>query len=250
MFSKPLLLYVSTTTWFAMGRPRTAGHLAGEHESLSQADWTAVATSLREKFKHRKVKLILSARQCRFAVLPWVSSCFTARAIRRYVESSFEAEHGVTTATHHIEIDWPRYARPIVATAYPRLLVEALTAALGSAGLELVSAGASVGPVTSSYRSVPDMAHGLLAYAEDDGLTAVSMEQGEIAAVEVLHGGACALNELEVWVSRKRFGFPRDEQMRWLGTAAKPDVFPGVTLPLADAELPMSAGHGVVSACL
>lgn len=251
MFSKPLHLYVSNTTWLAMGRTGAAGHLGGEYGDPSQADWAAVASALREKFGHREeIKLILSARQCRFAVLPWVSSCFTGRAIRSYVASALETDYGITTGTHHIEIEWPRYARPIFATAYPRTLVEALAAALASAGLDLASATASVGPIVSRHCGTPDMQQGLIAYAEDDGLTAVSIEQGEITAVEVLHGDACALDELEVWASRKRFGFSRDEQMRWLGTASKPEAFPGVLLPLNGSALPTTAGHGVVSACL
>lgn len=251
MFKKPLYLYVSTASWFAMSGSATDGCMSGESASPVSETWKAVGAALLTHFHapHR-VSVVVSARQCRFLVLPWLSSCYTGGAIRRYVVEAFAERHGVSAESHHVEITWPRYGESIGAVAYPRGLVDDLRSGLGHGGHDVTSVVVSVYPVLRKYGGGIGAEHALLAYAEDDGVTAVSTENGGIAQVETLWEEGGGLDQLEVWSSRKRFGFARDGQMRWLTSTEMPGVFPGTTLPLIGLSKPVCPGHGVLSACL
>lgn len=251
MFKKPLYLYVSTSSWFAMSGSGVDGVIHGDSANRASEAWEAVGAALLTQFRSpRQVSVIVSARQCRFLVLPWLSSCFTGGAIRKYVAEAFAERYGVSAVSHHIEITWPRYGEAIGAVAYPRQLVDALRSGLDLTGHEVTSVVASVYPVLHKYRGGVGTDHALLAYAEDDGVTAVTIEDGGIAQVETLCGEGGGLDQLEVWSSRKRFGFASDGQMHWLASTEKPEVFPGAVLPLVGLDKPVCPGHGVLSACL
>ncbi len=92
----------------------------------------------------------------------------------------------------------------------------------------------------------------LLAYAEDDGVTALTLEEGELIQVESLpaRGQGHGLDGLEVWSSRKRFGLSDDQHLRWLASSEMPVSFPGKLLATKGAEKPVSMAHALVAACL
>lgn len=251
MARKSIHLYVSDTTWLALAKASALAPAAGIHAEVASADWIALGKSLRAHFAAPcKVQLVLSARQCRFLVLPWVSSCYTGGAIKAYVAEAFADANGVSADSHHVEIHWPRYGQPILAVAYPRALVDGVRAGLTAAGHELASACSSVGPVLRKYgRSLgPDPT--LLAYAEDDGITAITIEGGQVAQVETLSGRGAGLDDVAIWSSRKRFGFAEDSQLRWLTTGPKPETFAGTSLAPVDIDKPATPGHALVAACL
>lgn len=246
MSKKTLSVYVSQATWVAPARTGTTAPLAGAHADLASMDWPALGQALRESSGPVRVQLVLSARLCRFQVLPWVSSIHSGKAIRSYVADAF-AEAAVTAQSHHLQIDWPAYGEPILAIAYPRMPVEAARAALQSHGHAVASVDSSVGLILHKYARQLDADPVLLAYAEDDGITGITIEAGRVAQVESLSGLQGGLDDVRVWCSRKQFAFADDKQLRWLPTAAKPEAFVGVALAGVEVD-PFSAGHAVVAA--
>lgn len=247
MSKKTLALYVSANGTIASTRASLLAPMTAMHADVSSVDWNALGETLRERFGKTRVQLLLSARQCRFQVLPWLSSCYTGAAIRRYVADAFASEAGATTESHQIEIDWPHYGEPILAAAYPRAIVNGLRDGLASSGHVLVGANSSIGPVLRRYGYALDARQALLAYAEDDGITGVTVEDGKVVQIETLSGVGVGLDDVGVWSSRKQFAFADDAQLRWLATAEKPEVFAGTMLPLVGPS-PTSAGHAVVMA--
>jgi len=242
---KKIPLYVSATSWVAPARGGTPAPLSGMPPAPDDADWGALGKALREQFGAVQVQLLLSARQCRFLVLPWISSCYSGASIRAYVADAFAEAMAVTRQTHHVEIDWPAYGEPILAAAYPRALIESLRATLRSAGHVLESVDSSIGPILRRYGRALGAGPVLLAYAEDDGITGITIEDGRVVQVETLSGDGGGLDDLGVWSSRKQFSFADDRQLRWLATTAKPDAFAGVPLAIVGAA-PVSAGHAMV----
>lgn len=247
MSKKTLALYVSATSVIAAASASSLAPVMATHADVSGVDWSARGEALREQFGTGRVQLLLSARQCRFQVLPWLSSCCTGTAIRHYVTDAFAAVTGVTLESHWIEIDWPRYGEPILAAAYPRSVVDGLRDGLASTGHVLSGVDSSMGPILRRYGKALDAGQALLAYAEDDGITGITVESGKVVQIETLSGDGMGLDDVGVWSSRKRFAFADDAQLRWLATTAKPEVFAGTLLPLVGLP-PISAGHAVVMA--
>lgn len=247
MGKKTLALYVSASSTIAAARASVLAPLAATHADVSSVDWKAWGESLRAHFGVATVQLLLSARQCRYQVLPWLSSCYTGAAIRRYVDDAFMAAAGATAESHRIEIDWPRYGEPILAAAYPRVIVDALRDGLVASGHVLAAVDSSIGPILRRYGRALDASQALLAYAEDDGITGITVEDGKVVQIETLSGDGMGLDDVGVWSSRKQFAFADDAQLRWLATAAKPAVYAGTLLPLI-GPAPESAGHAVVMA--
>jgi hypothetical protein len=243
MATRTLPLYLSSTGWLAPAPAGTFTPLAGSREAGD--DWPALARALRDRHAARRVQLLLSTRLCRFQVLPWLSSCFTAGAIRARVAEAFAAAR-VAPAAHHVEIDWPAHGEPILAIAYPRAPVEALHAALRSAGIALTGVESSVGPVLRRHGRGLGAGPVLLAYAEDDGIAGLTLEGGRVVQVESLPGSGIGLDDVGVWSSRKQVAFADDNQLRWLATVPCPERFAGV--PLAAGGNPVSAGHAVLEA--
>jgi hypothetical protein len=242
-------LYASGSTWLAAGRSALAP-VNGTHRDAAEQSWETVAQEMRKQLgKGHAVSLVLSARLCHFIVLPWVSTCYTGGAIRRYVVDAFATARGVTEARHRIEIHWPDYGAPILAVAYPRALVEVLRSALASAGFQLGSVVPSVMPVLTKYGRGLGQGSLLLAYGEDDGVTAITLEDGRVAQVEALARDGHGLEDMAVWSSRKRMAFASDDALRWLTTCAAPETFAGKHLALQGIDKPRSAGHAVVAAC-
>lgn len=221
------------------------------HADPLVSDWEGIGQSLLACFGSPcRVRLILSARLCRCLVVPWVSSLFTGRAIRDYVAESFAGSHGVTDATHRIEVHWPRYGQPILAAAYPRPLVEAVQSGLAATGSAVDSIVVSVGPILRRHGADPRDASSLLAFAEDDGITGITVDGGQVTQVETLSGRGLGLEDAALWLTRKRFGFAEDAAMRWLATDAAPEGFAGSVLPVGGTDAPASPGHAVLAACL
>lgn len=241
-----LPLYVSSRSWVA---PPPAGELmpvTGQSHP-DAPDWGRMGTELREAFGVSRVRVLLSARLCRYQVLPWLSSCYTGSTIRSYVADAFAEVASVTADTHHIEIDWPAYGEPIFAVAYPRIVIEALHAGMRSAGHEPAGVDSSVGPILRRFGKKLGNLPALLAFAEDDGITGITLEGGRVAQVETLSGQDGGLEDVGIWASRKQFAFGHDAQLHWLGTAARPATFAGAVIAVPGAAA-ASAGHGVVSA--
>lgn len=247
MARRALPLYVSATSWVAPAPVGKLEPLAGEHIEIAQIDWAGVGRRLYERFGHAQVHLLLSARQCRFQVLPWISSLYTSAAIRGYVADAFAEAVGVTAESHHIEIDWPRFGEPIVAAAYPMAVVEAARAGLRADGHTLACVDSSIGVVLQRFGDVVEQATTLLAYAEDDGVTGLTLEQGQLVQIESLGAGSIGLDDIRVWSLRKQFSLGDGAQLRWLGTVAPPDGFEGVSLAVPGATQ-VSAGLGVLQA--
>lgn len=246
-----LQLYVSDTTWLAVAESAALTPVSGAHADPAAQPWAAVAQTLRGRFKAATaVSLVLSARLCRFVSLPWMSSRSSSSAIRAYVAEAFAANHGVDASTHHIEIDWPPHGVPILAVAYPRAVVEAIRSTLKVSGFRLVDVTVSIDPVLTKYGRGLGMEPQLLAYAEDDGVTGITLEGGHVVQVETLSGTGYGLDDVSIWASRKRFAFATDNALRWLKTSVPPSVFAGTTLPLQGIENPVSPGHAVVVARL
>lgn len=251
MRSHHLQLYVSGVTWLAAAGEGALAPLSGMHENPSAQQWTEVAQLLRNRFKTANTaSLILSARLCRFVVLPWVSSRSTSGAIRSSAAAAFSENHGVDDSTHRIEIHWPPYGVPILAVAYPRALVDTLRSALKASGCRLTDVTVSIDPILTEYGKDVGMGSSLLAYAEDDGVTGITLDEGHVVQVETLSGNGYGLDDATAWSSRKRFAFSTDEALRWLTTSAPPDAFAGITLPLRGIDKPVSPGHAVVAARL
>lgn len=246
MAKKILPMYVSSRSWLAPPPPGELMPIAGVNDP-DAPDWNVAGRKLRERFGVSRVHVLLSARLCRYQVLPWLSSCYTGSAIRAYVADAFAEVASITADTHHVEIDWPAYGEPILAIAYPRIDVEALRAGLRSAGHQPAGVDSSVGPILRRYGRTLGNLPALLAWAEDDGITAVSLEAGRVAQVETLSGQDGGLEDVGIWSSRKQFAFGNDAKLHWLGTAAPPPAFAGAVMAVAGAA-PVSAGHGVVSA--
>lgn len=247
MGRKTLALYVSATSTIASARASLLAPVVTAHVDVPAVDWKAQGEALHAHFGNATVQLLLSARQCRYQVLPWLSSCYTGTAIRRYVADAFAAAAGVTDETHQIEIDWPRYGEPILSAAYPRTIVDAMRDGLASSGHMLAGVDSSIGPILRRYGKALDVDQALLAYAEDDGITGITLENGRVVQIETLSGDGTGLDDVGVWSSRKRFAFADDSQLRWLATAAKPAVYAGSLLPLVGPAA-TSAGHAVVMA--
>lgn len=245
MAKKILPLYVSSRSWVA---PSVSGELLPGNGDHSEApDWSQVGKELREKSGVSQVQVLLSARLCRYQVLPWLSSCYTASAIRAYVADAFAEVASVTADTHHVAIDWPAYGEPILAVAYPRIAIEALHSGMVSAGHRPAGVDSSVGPILRRYGRKLGSRPALLAYAEDDGITGITLEEGRVVQVETLSGQDGGLEDIGIWSSRKQFAFGHDAQLHWLGTAARPASFAGAVMVVL-GPAPSSAGHGVVSA--
>ena len=153
----------------------------------------------------------------------------------------------MTRESHHIQIDWPRYGEPILAVAYPRVIVDSLRDGLAAQGHVLAKIDSSIAPLLRRYGQALDTNQALLAYAEDDGITGITVEDGKIVQIETLSGHGTRLDDVGIWSSRKQFAFADDAQLRWLATAAMPDVYVGTLLPLVGVA-PISAGHAVVMA--
>jgi len=238
-------LYVSSRTWAAPSPRGSLAPLGGAHADAATADWAAVATRLRERFGPVPVRLVLSSRLCRFVALPWLSSCWHAGAIRAYVEAAFAEAAQATPATHRIEIDWPGYGEPILAVAYPRALVDAVSAGLLGQSLVLAGIESSIGPVLRRHGGTLGAGANLLAYAEDDGIAALGFEDGRVVQVETLAGEGHGLDDVGVWSARRRIAYSDDRALRWLGTTPAPVRFAGNTLAVAGAAY-ASPGQALV----
>lgn len=248
---RSLPLYVSSATWVASHPGLATEPVSGTHADAAEVDWASVGKTLRQRSGVAcRVHLVLSARLCRYLVIPWVSTCFTAATVRAYVNGAFDNQLGVTMASHCIEIDWPPYGQPIPATAYPRGLVDGIQAGLASNGCVLDGVEASVGPMLRRYGRALPASSALLAYAEDDGITGVTVDGGRVVQVESLVQNGFGLDDAELWLVRKRISFADDGAMHWLGSDQKPTGFVGTELPLDGGESVTSPGHAVVSACL
>ena len=246
-----LRMYVAGRTWVAARPGDARGALAGGHAGgePDAAQWARIVQDLRSHFGPiGPVRMVLSARLCRFLVAPWVSDCFTGPSIRASVLAMF-ASQDVTERSHRIEIDWPDYGQPAPAVAYPRALVEAVHASLTAGGGALASTVASIVPVMRCHsRGLQALPGALLAYEEDDGITGITLEAGRLAQVETmaLHGEG--LDDACLWLSRKRVAFADDSALHWLGATAPPDTFVGRVLPMP-GDAPASPGHALVAAC-
>ena len=252
MFKKPIHLYIATSTWFASTGAGESNQLQGEHTGLTDGDWSSLGKALSSHFgKRRKVSLVLSAAYCRFMVTPWVSSNYTHKSIRAHVIDAFARSQGVTDSSHHVRIQWPKYGAPILAVGYPQEVLNALHACLSEVGMTLAEATASVFAIHRKYGPSLPSGDSLLAYAEEDGLAAITLEEGALALVEWMpaQGMSNGLDGIDVWSSRKRFGFADDQHMRWLASSEMPSVFPGKLMRLKGLEQAVSPGHAIVMAC-
>lgn len=247
MAKRAIPLYVSATTWTAPSAPGSVAPLSESHARLADADWSLPARKLRTSFGTAKVQILLSARQCRFQVLPWLSSCYTGAAIRQYVADAFAEAAAVSPASHHIQIDWPRYGEPVVAAAYPRATVDAVSKGMKGAGLDISGVESSATAVLRRCRRSLGAGASLLVYAEDDGICGISIENHGVVQIETLSGDVGGLDDIAIWSARKQFQYSTPAQMRWLETAAKPDAFTGASLALPGLAA-QSPGHGVVLA--
>lgn len=243
-----LALYVSAQGWVAAPCTDTPVSVSGVYADLSEADWPAIGEEVRQSFGPARVRLVLSALRCQFLVLPWVSSCRMPADVRAFVAEAFAETAAVVADTHRIEIDWPRYGEPIVAAAYPRLLIEAVREGLLSSGLVLDEVSSSVDGMLARYGRALGTGASLLAYAEDDGLTAVSIDGGRVVQIETLSWESDGLQQVEAWATRKQFAFADDSQLYWLGSSAKPPAYVGTVLDSAFVDV-ASPGHAVVFAC-
>jgi hypothetical protein len=255
MFIRPLHLYVSATSWLAIApQPGPAGPApaAGTFANIASADWKAIGQALHSRFGgvRREIHLVLSSRQCRFLVLPWSSAHATSASMRSYAAAAFAENFAIVGDSHHIEIDWPEFGDPILAVAYPRQTIDLIEAGLAVSGHVLDSVAASVEPVLRKYARTLGATACLLTYAEDDGITAITIEANAIVQIETPAEHGDGLDDMVIWASRKRLGFPDDNRMWWLASVAKPDAYPGSLLPLVGVEKPASAGHGILAACL
>jgi hypothetical protein len=244
MGRKRIPVYIGESGWVASSGAMTAAPLAGDRTADAASDWTRLADALRERFGTARVHLLLSARQCRFIVLPWLPACWSGASIRAYVADAFAEAEAITAETHHIEIDWPPYGEPILAAAYPRSVIQPLGVALRTAGHVLDSVDSSVGPIMRRYGTALGAGPALLAYA-DDGVVGITIERGRVVQVETPSGNS-GLDTLQLWFARKQYAFADDNQLRWLQSTAMPEEFPGVPLPLAGVA-PASPGHAVVA---
>lgn len=252
MFKKPIHLYIATSTWFASTGAGESNRLQGNHSGFMDGNWNPLCEALSSHFgKRRKIGLVLSAAYCRFMATPWVSSNYTHKSIRAHVIDSFARSHGVTDSSHHVRIQWPKYGAPILAVGYPQEVLNALRTCLGEAGMTLAEATASVFAIQRKYGPSLSSGDSLLAYAEDDGLAAITLEQGALTQVEWLpaQGISNGLDGIDIWSSRKRFGFADDQHMRWLASSEMPAVFPGKLMQLKGLEQATSPGHAIVAAC-
>jgi len=255
MFIRPLHLYVSATSWLAIApQPGPSGPApaSGTFTDIASADWKAIGQSLHTRFGgvRRNIRLVLSSRQCRFLVLPWSSAHVTSASMRSYVAQAFAETHDYSGKSQHIEIDWPEFGEPILAVAYPRPTIDLLETGLASSGHVLGSVTASVEPVLRKYAKSLGADACLLTFAEDDGITAITIEANSIVQVETPAEHGDGLDDMVIWSSRKRLGFADDSHMWWLANAAKPDAYPGSLLPLVGIDKPTSPGHGILAACL
>jgi hypothetical protein len=243
MGKKSSVLYVASAGWLA--HADRLAPLAGSHEDACGADWKGVGEALRGLAGPRRVRVLLSARLCRFGVLPWVSSLAGRRAMLAYVAEALAEDHGISAQTHHFAIDWPAFGEPVLAAAYPRDLVEALRAGLEAAGHVLDAVESTPGPVLRRYGARLGAGPALLAWAEEDGIAAVTVEENRVAQIETLPRNGQGLDDLAVWSARKQFIFADDASLHWLATAEKPAAFPGAIMEVADAAAAVSAGHAL-----
>ncbi|NZA25158.1 hypothetical protein H0E84_02075 [Luteimonas sp. SJ-92] len=249
MRSKSAHLYLSGSTWVAVRRG-LASAVWGVHGDPSSGDWAQVGRSLVEAFgRPARIRLVLSTRLCPCLVVPWVSSRFTASAVRDHVVDAFLHGPGVTAASHRIEAVWPRFGRPILAVAYPRGLVDEVAAGLAESGCLVDAVVASLHPVLRRYGTASGCDSSLLAFAEDDGITGITMDGGQVTQVETLSGWGGGLEDAALWLARKRFGFEDDSALRWLATGDAPEGFVGKTISVGASGSPVSPGHGVLAAC-
>jgi hypothetical protein len=250
MASAALHLYMSHVTW-AAGRGGSAGALAGGVlEGHGPEAWQSLGEALRQHFPtETRVRGVLSGRWCRFVSVPWTSSCRTGGAIRAYVGEMFAAMHAISAATHHIQIEWPPYGQPILAVAYPRAMVEAVGEGLAACGFVLEGIASSIDPVLRRFAPGLGNASALLAYAEDDGVTGITLESGQVAQVETLLAGDGGLDDVSLWMTRKRFAFADDGALHWIATAPRPTGVAAVELALTDADSAATPGHALVAIC-
>lgn len=210
---------------------------AGAHAGVHAFDPCSVVDALAAAAVRRAwVRLVLSARQCRYAVLPWLTSDASGHAIERRVHASLRERYDVDASTHHVTIDWPRFGQPIVAAAYPLAPVIAIREALGAAGHVLIEVEGSVDRVLRAHGRALGLEPGLLAYAEDDGITALTVEQGTLVQVETLSGSAGGLEDLAHWWARKQVAFDTSERMYWLDAMPVPDGMQARMLPVHGAD--------------
>lgn len=245
MGTRQIPLYVSGTTWLAGVAPQP---LRGAHVSPLAQQWERVGQQLcKAAAGRRDVAVVLSARLCRSVVLPWTSGCHRAGTIRRLVAEAFAAQ-GIDEAGHHLQVQWPDFGAPILAIAYPRELGEALRSGLAAAGLSLASVCVSAVPVLSTHGRRLGASPALLAWDEDDGVTAVTVEAGRVLQLESLPRDGHGLEDLAVWASRKRMAFASDEALRWLALSTPPAAFAPESIMAPGQAKPLSAGHAVVQA--
>lgn len=243
MGKKSSVLYVASGGWLA--HTERQDPLAGSHDDACGVDWKGVGEALHALAGSRQVRVLLSARLCRFGVLPWVSSLASRRAMHAYVAEALAEDHGISAQSHHLAIDWPAFGEPVLAAAYPRALVEAVREGLEAAGHVLDVVESTPGPVLRRYGARLGAGPALLAWAEEDGIAAVTVEDNRVAQIETLPRNGQGLDDLAVWSARKQFIFADDASLHWLATAEKPVAFPGATLDVAEATPAVSAGHAL-----
>ena len=247
MGRKALALYVSANSMIAVAKASMLEPLVANHTDVSSVDWKAWGASLRDHFGVATVQLLLSARQCHYQVLPWLSSCYTGATIRRHVEDAFMSAAGVSADSHQIEIDWPAYGEAVRAAAYPRAVVESLREGLAAAGHVLTGVDSSIGPILRRYGKAVEAGQALLACGEDDGITGITLEHGKVVHIDTLSGSGAGLDDVGVWSSRKQFAFADDAQLHWLASTTQPASYAGTRLPVI-GPAPASAGHAVMMA--
>lgn len=154
------------------------------------------------------LRVLVSERWFAAAVLPWSSALLSETAARAYVRDQLQAAGFEVEPNATLHTDDLGYGQPRLAVAYPRELIDALSAAAARLGCRLDAVLPLGVAAWWSVRGALVRAGGLLAVLENEGLMLLQGQAGQIRAVFEAASGDDPLASLRAAWQRLRVRDP------------------------------------------
>lgn len=225
---KKVDFYLTTARWYVKipGRGVADDGAGGEVDAHADVRLAPVTQWLRTNIaRGARVRAFVSSALVRILSLPWSSEFTSGRSIQGAIRRAM-ALRNIDPDRFHVAIQWPRHGGPVIAIAYPVELLREIEVALAAAGARLDQVVASAAAIGMRYARSMQPVRSLLVYREDDGITGVHFDGHGVTEIEVLPAVAGGLDDLGIWLNRKRMDLPDQDQIRWLSEKDRADASP------------------------
>lgn len=153
----------------------------------------------------RSVRVILSNRLVRYALVPWSAALSDAAEEAAFARHCFERVHGEAAAQWELRVSAGGDGAPMLASAVDARLLDALREAFAGAGVRLDSIQPRLMAVCNEYRRRLHGRHAWLALLEPGSLCLALLQQGRWARVRSLRIGPGWRGELALLLAREAY---------------------------------------------